>query len=255
MVSWQEPMVKLAPRLRSMGYEGIESFGLSELLAEDRKLKELLAEIEMTYVGTFIGGSFVQKERWAWEREEFLKSARETALLGGKLMVVGGGRIFADKKEEHWRHLIEHAHEMADLLKPLGLQLVWHPHHETLVFRWEDVLRFEAETDPARVFFAIDSAHSHIGGVEQEKLAAYYRHFGTRLAHVHFKDVEGEDSFVPLGQGKLPFAEIVAELRAMGYDKWITVELDAAAEPDVCARESFDFLSGLLEPFFANSLH
>jgi inosose dehydratase len=58
---------------------------------------------------------------------------------------------------------------------------------------------------------------------------------------VHLKDY-ADGGFLPLGEGGLDFGRIMGALDDVGYDGWITVELDAHDDPKEGARISKKFL-------------
>lgn len=53
-----------------------------------------------------------------------------------------------------------------------------------------------------------------------------YPHFRDRIGHVHLKDRVSPDDMhcVPAGSGCIPIETIVRDLKATGYDGWLTVE-------------------------------
>jgi inosose dehydratase len=166
--------------------------------------------------------------------------------------------------DEGWQRAGERLRELADLVAAAGLELVVHPHVGTLLESATDVERALAHTDVAWCF---DTGHLLAGGVDP---AQFVRDHGDRIGHVHFKDVDaavaerlraGELSlmeavqgglFRPLGEGAARIDEVVRELRAVGYERWLVLEQDVAitgSEPPVGGgpvldvRKSIEFLS------------
>ena len=56
-------------------------------------------------------------------------------------------------------------------------------------------------------------------------LGGLIRHLGPRIVHVHLHDYDGKRDHLPLGKGRLDFAEIVGALRAVGYKGTLCLEL------------------------------
>lgn len=56
------------------------------------------------------------------------------------------------------------------------------------------------------------------------------RELGDRIIHVHFKDVPavGSHDCVALGAGIVDVAGVICELKAVGYDGWLSVEIETA---------------------------
>ena len=67
--------------------------------------------------------------------------------------------------------------------------------------------------------------HGGIGGL--------IRHLGPVLVHLHLHDTDGEIDHFEVGTGIVDFAEIAAALRAIGYRRGATLEMN----PDRCSPE------------------
>ena len=75
--------------------------------------------------------------------------------------------------------------------------------------------------------------------------AALIRAHADRIHYIHIKDVDLENGeFVPLGQGALDLPAVMDALDAIGYDGWITVELDAWPDPLEGAQRNRDAMAG-----------
>jgi inosose dehydratase len=74
------------------------------------------------------------------------------------------------------------------------------------------------------------------------------RAFRDRIDYVHLKDLDAGGAVVPLGQGVVDLAGLVAVLRETGFDGWITVETDGwDGDPAEGARASLRHLRALLD--------
>ena len=50
--------------------------------------------------------------------------------------------------------------------------------------------------------------------------------FGSRIAHLHFSDNHGRrDEHLAVGHGTIDFAGLVRQLKAIGYDDTLTLEV------------------------------
>jgi sugar phosphate isomerase/epimerase len=74
--------------------------------------------------------------------------------------------------------------------------------------------------------FTLDIGHSNIGKFENSSFE-YLRRFRDRLGHVHLSDNFGGygDLHLPLGAGIIDFETILREIRDVGYDETITLEI------------------------------
>ena len=86
-----------------------------------------------------------------------------------------------------------------------------------------------------------DIAHLKAKGENPAQLIKKYK---DRLAYVHLKDWdEKSKSFVPLGDGCVDIKGALKALDEIGYDGWLTIELDEPkVEPKVAMGRSLNFL-------------
>ncbi len=92
------------------------------------------------------------------------------------------------------------------------------------------------EQDASQILSAIGEGNEWIGvNIDTGNLAAQggdpvkaIRELGTRIIHVHFKDVPaaGSHECVALGKGIVDVAGVMRELRAIGYDGWLSIEVE-----------------------------
>lgn len=128
-----------------------------------------------------------------------------------------------------------------------GKQLALHPHTGTYLETPEELARALEAASAELVGVCVDTGHVTVGGGDP---VAAIREFGTRVRHVHAKDVDprvleklsrGEmrgfhDAvqariFTELGSGALDLHGILVELAALDYDGWIMVEQDTTWLP------------------------
>ncbi|MFQ5808177.1 MAG: sugar phosphate isomerase/epimerase family protein [Armatimonadota bacterium] len=74
----------------------------------------------------------------------------------------------------------------------------------------------------------LDVGHANLVAPENQT-ARFLEAFGDRLLHVHFSDNMGphvrDDLHLPLGTGSVEWPEVIAQLKAHGYDDTITLEV------------------------------
>lgn len=122
---------------------------------------------------------------------------------------------------------------MAAYTSEMGIDLCFHPHFNDTVLYREEIDLFAAHTDPNRVKFCFDTAHSTIADINPVDLLEAYK---ERIAYIHFKDVDPDPNLLPgqrpmdrfraLGQGFVDFKGIYKKLLEIGYNDTICVELD-----------------------------
>jgi sugar phosphate isomerase/epimerase len=112
------------------------------------------------------------------------------------------------------------------------------PVMEKLCARYGVYAAFENgdEKDIAEIQGAIQGSNEWIGvNLDTGNLAAHggdpvkaARTLGQRIMHVHFKDVPvvGSHDCVALGAGIVDVAGVVRELKAAGYEGWLSIEIE-----------------------------
>ncbi len=115
-----------------------------------------------------------------------------------------------------------------------------------LYIEYVDELRqWIADCDHPRLGANLDVGHSQVIG---ESIPAVVHDLGARIWNLHVEDIPGRKHYhlIP-GQGTLDWHALVAALRAINYQRYLTVELYTHSDdPQRAANESFVFLSRLL---------
>lgn len=65
---------------------------------------------------------------------------------------------------------------------------------------------------------------------------------GSRIRHAHVKEVGA----TYLGEGNVPWPQIIPAFREIGYDGWLIFETDATDDPMDAARRNLDYLQKLV---------
>jgi inosose dehydratase len=128
-----------------------------------------------------------------------------------------------------------------------GARIAFHPHAGTYVETPEEVERLAGLIDAATLPFCLDVGHFLVGGGDP---VAAIRRYGSRVTHVHLKDVDPEvlaglrdgsvggfgaairlRLFTELGAGALDLDGVLAALAERRYDGWLMVEQDSCWGP------------------------
>ena len=255
----QLPPERVLSEMAALGLTATELGPLGYLPLEPGALKARLAEFGLRLVGGFVPLVL---------HEENLESARANADEIAATLRAAGAEVFvaAAVMDADWsapRPLDEHQlnimaanlAEIAALAAGHDLTFALHPHAGTLVESATDVERLLGMTD---VGWCLDTGHLLIGGGDP---VAFVRDHPDRVAHVHLKDVDaavaaryraGELTlmgavqaglFRPLGRGDAGIAQVLDELDAHEYERWLVLEQDAAitgAEPPVGSGPMLD---------------
>ncbi|GAB2996590.1 TIM barrel protein [Saccharothrix stipae] len=242
-----EPATVLA-EMASLGLRATELGPPDYLPAEPSSLTSLLDEHGLTLVGGFLAVPLHTGARSAVDEAD--RVAALLAAAGAEVLVLAAatGLDGYDERpaltDDQWRTLIDTAALVRDRAADHGLRTVLHPHVGTHVERTAEVERFLADSD---LDLCLDTGHLLIGGTDPVDLAR--RHPG-RIGHVHLKDVRADIAatvrdgdiaymaavqrrmYVPLGEGDVDVAALVAFLRDAGYTGWYVLEQDTALGDD-----------------------
>jgi inosose dehydratase len=240
------------------GYEGTQlgiGFPEGEALRSALAARRLrLAEVYLSIPATVDGPT---AEALAIGRER-LRLLREG---GGEVLVMAldvspdrdetagradqpGTPVFTDAG---WDALIDVVHTLANEVVAAGHRAAFHPHGGTFVETPIEVDRLAAALDPALIGICLDVGHYLVGGGDPVEAL---RAFGTRVTHIHLKDVDpvvldglrsgkvGGFSpairarlFTELGSGVLDLDGVLAVAAERDYDGWLMVEQDSTWGP------------------------
>ena len=76
------------------------------------------------------------------------------------------------------------------------------------------------------LFFHLDVGHAQVAGRDNNLTKEFLAYFKSKLAHVHFSDNKGSnDDHLPIGAGIIDWEDIIRQLKEIGYNKTITLEV------------------------------
>jgi len=233
----------------SSGYDGVE---LRFLEGEDSLWKlgafqgAALAEAKRTIsdnglsvacVGTscrFHSPDRSDRERWV---EEGKRMAELAAALESPGIRVFGDKIQPGADRDSTRDSIaEGVRCLAEETKENGVE-VWLETHGDFATSMES-MRIIEQADCSNVGAVWDPANCFIDGEEDPREAASA--FGTALRHVHLKDLKSNNGVwepALTGSGKFPLREIVAKLKAVGYERFVSFEWEKNWRPELAEPE------------------
>lgn len=130
----------------------------------------------------------------------------------------------------------------------VGINSSFHPHAATYIESEAETERLFDLMDPNLVGMCLDVGHWIVGG--GDPIAAVIK-YGSRITHLHVKDVDSEvlakmlsreietmnsavedfKLFVPAGTGLLKLPELFQALNTVSYAGWLMSEQDSAWEP------------------------
>jgi inosose dehydratase len=266
----QLPPERVLSEMAGLGLTATELGPIGYLPFDPTTIRARLAEHGLALVGGFV--PLVLHERNCDDARRAAAGIAATLSAAGAEVFVGAA-VMDDEwskpvplDDTQLRHIAANLAEIAALVAGHGLTFALHPHAGTLVESAADVTRVLEATD---VGWCLDTGHLLIGGGDP---AAFARDHADRVVHVHLKDVDaavaaryraGELTligatqaglFCPLGRGDASIAQVLEELDAHGYERWLVLEQDAAItgeEPPVGSGPVLDVQASI--EFLANT--
>lgn len=186
------------------------------------------------------------------------------------LRVYGGKEVPEADWQPHFRRLVDGLRLGGEMARAAGVKLAVENHQTTMTVsarRTMEVVRAVGLTTVGVLYDQANLSHMH-----QEEFAEALEVQQGHIVHVHVKDFvkkPGRErstsdtvAFMPaegraivtrvVGEGIVPWEQILPALRATGYDGWLSLELEKRWYPDELPseeeafRRSAAFLRGLL---------
>lgn len=243
------PLTQCLREAHSAGYLGIE---LGNKFPRDAQtLLPMLKAQELDLIGGWYSGHLLEQsvdEEWqaAQKQLELLKAAKSetfiycecTGSIHGTQSSPLSQRPILDN--EQWTQLTTRLNEFATRIQNAGLTLAYHHHMGTVIQTADDIDRLLSTTRPA-VGLLLDTGHLGFAGADPTKIA---QRFGSRIAHVHLKDLRATalhdalahdvsfldavlgNVFTVPGDGGIDFEALFQSLSRSRYDGWLVIEAD-----------------------------
>lgn len=239
-----DPAVAVAA-IAAAGFDGVEIFdgNLLALGDETAPFVRLLQEHGLTLTGVYTGGHLIYPDAHEDELARFDRSIRVASELGARHLVIGGGAVRSGgRRSTDYSVMAKVLDEVARRARTAGLVPSYHPHLGSLAEAPEQI---DALLSVSSIGLCADVAHIAAGGGDPATVIGRY---SDRLEYVHLKDYDPETGgFLPLGEGALNMAGIIAAILDSGYSDWLGVELDGyPGDPSEAARRSLAYLHDLL---------
>lgn len=222
------------------GFNMIEIFdgNLMEYSQKKEEFTELLKSNNVSLLTVYSGANFIYKEIIKEEFHKIEKAAYLASELGAKHLVVGGGAIRSEGiRKEDYSLLAEGLNKVIDISRKYNLIASYHPHLGTMV---QETNQLDELMPLTYINLCPDTGHIEAGGGDSVETVAKYV---NRIKYIHFKDYDS-GRFLPLGEGKIDFEQIIRILINNNFDGEITIETDGYdGDPARAAELSFKYIS------------
>jgi inosose dehydratase len=262
---WENDVFLSFREAREAGYQNVESFIHYFISFWDRpgELKAKTDEIGVRFVTISNGGPldmrFEDPSRHRKILDDHLRLVRFIKKLGcDHLKINMGPRRPDGTTDEDLKQMAAVLNELGRRTTDEGLKLGVHAHMWSQLENRREVDRILETTDPRHVWFVLDTGHITMAGIDPVELTG---RLGHRIIEFHLKDVAPghrggakarvdrndpmkDPIFFALGTGGVDFTGIKAHLDRIGWNGWLTVELDSspARPPKESARISREYL-------------
>ena len=235
------------------GYQGIELFGfvLDAYPGGVGAVADDLAAAGLQYAGSYCSVSLVDPTKRADDLSSIRRWATQVRALGADVAVVGPDQRTRDSYDgDDFATIAATLDEIGRVCADLEVHACFHPHTGTPVETLEQITQVMDRIDPSVVFLAPDTGQIAKGGADPVALTRTYRDL---IRHIHLKDYVGGVStvdweghgadrtgyldYLPLGEGVVDVAAVLAELGPQ-YAGWLMVELDGTERATRPAREA-----------------
>ena len=254
------------------GYAGIELGG--KFPRDAGRLAPMLENHGLSLISGWYGGRLLQRSARdeAAELQDHLELLQQ---MGCKVLIFAEvtACIHSDIRARtsqrpnmntgQWALLARRLSELARWTLDAGVLLSVHHHMGTVVQSAQDIDRLMETTSDA-VGLLLDTGHAAYAGADPATIAENY---GSRIAHVHLKDVRptllqhslnGDSSFLAAvlngvftvpGDGCVDFEAVLSALGKADYEGWLVVEAEqdpSVAPPAQYATSGYQNLKSML---------
>ena len=240
---------------KAAGFQGleIETSMLGEYEEKPEELKKTFRERNMTLAAIGVPVAWGEKSRE--EIRRVICQSAETALpFGSTLMslsLIPPEKPIVDSEKQQEK-MLEFLSEMDAVIKTYGHRTAFHTNSsETSLFReYGDYQRLKRFFEETGIGYTPDAGHIVHGGMDAEQIFAEFMPY---IVHVHYKDINEQGEWVPMGQGMIPFKRLTQQLENAMYSGWILVEeesKEARENPDAAMLENGNWICSMKENKF-----
>jgi len=239
--TFNESNLGLLPQLKEWGFDGIE---IARYQFDDFPAKKIGEAVRKNQLNcTLCCGltgelSLISSEPEIRQKAlSFIQQAVETAaelgsgLVAGPLVAPIGYFCGRRRTQEEWQYAVEGLQSVGEFLNDYGITLAVEPlnrYQTYFLTTTADGVALCDEVNHPNIGLLFDVFHANI---EEKNIPEAIKSAGRHLKHVHVCE---NDRGIP-GSGHLDWDGIFAALRAMQYDRWMTIESFNFHDPEIAA--------------------
>ena len=266
---WENDVFLSFRESREVGYRWVESFihYFVDFWEKPKELAKRLDDIGVKFVTISNGGPlemhFEDPTKHDKILADHLRLGRFIRNFGCTHLKINlGPRRPEGSTDQDLVHMSAALDKLGSRLRAEGVKLAIHAHMWAQFENRREIDYVLGHTDPNNVWFVLDTGHITMAGIDPVELA---RALGHRIVEFHMKDTKPENRggakkrldrpdmmndppFFPLGHGGVDFPAIKRHLDSIGWQGFLTVELDSSPfrPPKESARMSLNYLKNTL---------
>ena len=232
-----KPLLQEIEEIGKLGFDYIEltidapESTPAKILKDRERITDLLSSCNLEIVGhlpTFISIADLYESIRQASIDETIRALEAGVAVGIEKFVLhpgtirGIGKQVKEKANKYADKSLAQIIKKASELKVLLCLENMFPetHGPTEPFEFEKIFSKYPE-----LRFTLDIAHAHIG-TNKNRSPEFIKRFSSKLFHIHISDNYGrEDNHLPIGAGMIYFGRIFKELKMIGYNETITLEV------------------------------
>ncbi|MDQ6698829.1 MAG: sugar phosphate isomerase/epimerase [Acidobacteriota bacterium] len=246
---WEKDVFLSFREAREAGFHHVESFVnyFTGYFDNPEELRKKVEDIGVKFVTISNGVSMPMHFEDAAQHPnivaEHMRLVRFIRALGcDHLKINTGPRRATGTTDEDLRQIAKVFNELGRQIRAEGLRFGFHGHMWTQIENRREIDAILKQTDPQHVDFVLDTGHITMAGIDPVELT---RTLGHRIVEFHLKDTKPEyrggaekrlqrndpmadPIFFELGTGGVDFPAIKAHLDRIGWQGYLTVELDSS---------------------------
>ncbi|HHV64966.1 MAG TPA: sugar phosphate isomerase/epimerase [Peptococcaceae bacterium] len=253
-LAYRGEIAEVFSSLKEIGYDGVEAFVRDPRLIDQREFGRQLEknQLELAVVGT---GPIVSEDKLTFTSPD--ENSRREAILRAKASVdfaaafgaqVNVGKLRGDIYKAGdpvlSRKLRDEAFkEVCDYALTKNVPITIEPQCRFAVDNLnttQEAIAWVKEMKLPNLFIMMDVFHMNI---EDKSQAASFIDGKELNIHVHFAD---NNRGIP-GTGKIDFVDAVRVLKALGYNRYISMEVEQGQDCYRTAQRSFEYVNRLLQ--------
>jgi len=239
--AFQEKNLPLIPKVKAMGFDGIELTAFDFSTFPAAKIRQELAanQLEATFCTALTGTQNIGSDDAAIRNStiEFLKVGIQAAAEAGAQTIAGpfcsavGWLPGRRRTEDEWKRAVEGLASLGPLLASCNIDMAIEPlnRFETFFLNTAaDAVKLCDEINHPRIGILFDTFHSNI---EEKSISDGYRTVARHLKHVHTCE---NDRGTP-GSGHVDWKGVFQALKDINYNGWQVIETFGPSIPEIAA--------------------